>query len=123
MTWETQGRQDHGWFGHGTGPGGASANTPAAPVAPRQPATQAQLEGGQNADMTMSAAGQAALADREGQMVGNRYYNDIAHNCTYGVGLLEHLGPCSGAELGQTVDAGQAQTEFQRRIEDAATCS
>ena len=21
MTWEVQGRQDHGWFGHGTGPG------------------------------------------------------------------------------------------------------
>lgn len=21
MSWEAQGRQDHGWFGHGTGPG------------------------------------------------------------------------------------------------------
>lgn len=27
MSWETQGRQDHGWFGHGTGPG--SPGTPA----------------------------------------------------------------------------------------------
>jgi hypothetical protein len=24
VSWETQGRQEHGWFGHGTGPGGAS---------------------------------------------------------------------------------------------------
>ncbi len=24
MSWEIQGRQEHGWFGHGTGPGGAT---------------------------------------------------------------------------------------------------
>lgn len=24
MSWETQGRQEHGWFGHGTGPGDAT---------------------------------------------------------------------------------------------------
>ena len=68
----------------------------------------------------MSAAGQAALAQREGQARGGGYYNDTANNCTYGVGLLAHLGPCTDAELRRTVNAQQAQAEFQRRVDAAA---
>lgn len=98
----------------------ADASRHAVPAAPQAPVAQVPPQGGQNADRTMSAAGQAALAAREGQAAGNGYYNDSANNCTYGVGLLAHPGPCSGAELRRTVDARQAQAEFQKRMNDAA---
>ena len=68
----------------------------------------------------MSAAGQAALAQREGQAPGGGYYNDSGNNCTYGTGLLAHLGPCTSDELRRTVDADAAQREFQQRMDEAA---
>ena len=68
----------------------------------------------------MSAAGQAVLAQREGEVARAGYYNDSANNCTFGVGLLAHAGPCTAAELARPVDAGQAQAEFQRRMNAAA---
>ncbi len=89
-------------------------------AAAQEPVAQVSPPGGQNADRTMSAEGQAALAQREGQVAGNGYYNDSANNCIYGVGLLAHTGPCTEAELRRTVNAEQAEAEFQRRVNDAA---
>lgn len=89
-------------------------------IASQELVAQVIPPGGQNADRTMSADGQAALAQREGHVVGNSYYNDGANNCTYGVGLLAHTGPCTEAELHRTVNAGEAEAEFQRRVNDAA---
>jgi len=68
----------------------------------------------------MSSAGLVALRLREGQVPGGGYYNDNATNCTYGTGLLAHLGPCTPEELRRTVDTNQAQAEFQRRTDEAA---
>lgn len=67
----------------------------------------------------MSAAGQAALEQREGQKPGGAYYNDSAGNCTYGAGLLSHHGPCTAEELAREVNPAQAQAEFQKRKADA----
>lgn len=52
---------------------------------------------GLNDAMTLSAQGRANLRLREGAVP--RYYNDIANNCTFGVGTLVHAGPCSADEL------------------------
>lgn len=68
----------------------------------------------------MSAAGQAALVRREGQAPGGGYYNDSANNCTYGMGLLAHLGACTADELRRTVDADAARREFRQRVDEAA---
>ena len=91
--------------------------------APRtQPATESRTApaAGQNAQLTVSAGGQAALASREGQRPGGGYYDDSARNCTYGTGLLAHMGPCTAEELRRTVDPQHAQAEFTRRTNEAA---
>lgn len=31
------------------------------------------------------------------------YYNDVANNCTYGVGTLAHTAPCTPEELARPV--------------------
>ncbi|MGF6855362.1 hypothetical protein OKW29_004249 [Paraburkholderia sp. CI3] len=45
--------------------------------------------------MKMSAGGYAALRVNEGVVM--HYYNDapVNGNCTWGVGTLAHLGPCT----------------------------
>ncbi len=99
----------------------AQATTPFPSPAARPAQTPAvPPPGGVNANRTMSAAGQVALAQREGQVAGAGYYNDSASNCTFGVGLLVHAGPCTAAELARPVDAAQARAEFQRRMSAAA---
>jgi len=82
-------------------------------------ATDASPSGDANADRSMSAQGQAALMQREGQAPGGGYYNDTAQNCTYGIGLLAHTGPCTADELRRAVNPQQAQAEFQRRVNEA----
>jgi lysozyme len=67
--------------------------------------------------MHMSPAGLAQLRLREA--VTNHYYNDEAHNCTYGVGTLAHIGPCTPAELGSYVDNDKVERSFEAGVLDA----
>lgn len=54
-----------------------------------------------NESMAMSAEGLSDLRMREGAI--NRYYNDAANHCTFGVGALVHRGPCTVEELERAV--------------------
>lgn len=76
-----------------------------------------------NAGLSMSAAGRQTLATREGQGGGaanlGGHYDDSANNCTVGVGILVHHGPCTAAELAQRADANANDTEFNRRVHRA----
>ncbi|WP_429349175.1 glycoside hydrolase family protein [Paraburkholderia sp. Clong3] len=50
-----------------------------------------------------------------------RYYNDapINGNCTWGVGTLAHLGPCTHAELQRAVLPEQVNAVLTARVHDA----
>ncbi|WP_238541299.1 glycoside hydrolase family protein [Burkholderia gladioli] len=67
----------------------------------------------------MSAAGYAQLRVNEGVVMG--YYNDAPRNgnCTWGVGTLAHLGPCTADELQRTVTPEQVNAELRTRVQDA----
>lgn len=67
-----------------------------------------------NEDMKMSAAGMAALRQREGAVL--RYYNDAANNCTYGVGALVHFGACSEDELKRPVTIADVNSQLAARV-------
>lgn len=54
-----------------------------------------------NKELRMSAAGMASLRRREDAVL--RYYNDLANNCTFGVGTLVHSGRCTDEELQRPV--------------------
>jgi GH24 family phage-related lysozyme (muramidase) len=64
--------------------------------------------------MRMSAAGIAALRQHE-QVVLN-YYPDQAGNCTYGIGTLAHLGPCTPVELQRPVTLAQVAQQMGRYV-------
>jgi lysozyme len=70
-----------------------------------------------NETMHMSAAGMAALRQREGAVL--RYYNDIANHCTYGVGTLAHHGPCTPDELRRPVSIADVNTQLATRLRRA----
>ncbi|RDK02757.1 lysozyme [Paraburkholderia lacunae] len=74
---------------------------------------------GANDSMRMSQAGYAALRFNEGVVM--RYYNDapVNGNCTWGIGTLAHLGPCTPEELKRTVLPQQANAVLQSRVQDA----
>jgi GH24 family phage-related lysozyme (muramidase) len=72
-----------------------------------------------NADQTISASGVAAIRDGEGLRNGGAHYNDIANNCTVGLGTLVHHGPCTAAELAQPADQQANDASLARRIADA----
>jgi lysozyme len=67
----------------------------------------------------MSAAGYAALRANEGVVM--RYYNDapVNGNCTWGVGTLEHFGPCTAEELRRAVLPAQVNAMLQLRVREA----
>lgn len=71
-----------------------------------------------NEQMQMSAAGMAILRRREHAVL--RYYNDVANNCTFGVGTLAHHGPCTPAELQRLVTAVEVNVQLQTRVNTAA---
>jgi lysozyme len=50
-----------------------------------------------------------------------RYYNDapVNGNCTWGIGTLAHLGPCTPEELARTVLPDQANAILQSRVREA----
>jgi lysozyme len=70
-----------------------------------------------NESMRTSAAGTAALRLRE-NVVPN-YYNDSANNCTFGVGTLAHLGPCTAEELTRTVTTAMIDGQLAGGLRDA----
>ncbi|NYH24969.1 glycoside hydrolase family protein [Paraburkholderia bryophila] len=67
----------------------------------------------------MSQAGYSALRFNEGVVM--RYYNDAPKhgNCTWGIGTLAYLGPCTQEELARTVLPEQANAVLQSRVRDA----
>ena len=58
-------------------------------IPPRQPVL---ATGGVNAALNVSAGGRRAIQDREGYR--DHFYDDVARNCSFGVGTLVHMGPC-----------------------------
>ena len=70
-----------------------------------------------NESMSMSARGRADLRFREG--VQFRYYNDLANNCTFGIGTLAHHGPCTAEELVQPVTSTQVDVQMAIRLRTA----
>ena len=98
-------------------PAQASADAAQSPgaVTPTQAPGQANV----NRDMTLSAAGLAALRTSEGQVSGGAYYNDVANNCTRGTGILVHPGACTAAEMARPTDQQANETAFQNRVHTA----
>ena len=97
--------------------------TPTARTTARGAAPPVQPAVGVNAGMTVSAGGRLDIQNREG--VAPNYYNDIANNCTYGVGQLAHIGPCTAEELATPVSQQQIQQtmdasvrRFEQRVRD-----
>jgi lysozyme len=72
-----------------------------------------------NENMYMSAAGYGALRHNEG--VRMHYYDDapVNGNCTWGVGTLAHLGPCTPEELRRPVTPAQVDAALHLRVQDA----
>lgn len=72
-----------------------------------------------NANKAMSQAGYTTLRFNEGVVM--RYYNDapVNGNCTWGIGTLAHLGPCTPEELARTVLPEQANAILQSRVREA----
>ncbi|MBP0593852.1 glycoside hydrolase family protein [Paraburkholderia sp. LEh10] len=70
-----------------------------------------------NANLSLSAEGQRALQQNEG--LRRVYYNDTANNCTFGVGSLAHMGPCTARELGQPVPDSAIRAQLATGIRRA----
>lgn len=70
-----------------------------------------------NENLRMSSAGLLALRQREN--VALRYYNDQANNCTFGVGILLHIGPCTTEELRRPVTAQEVNEQLALRVRTA----
>lgn len=70
-----------------------------------------------NENMRLSASGWTALRTREHAVMS--YYNDQANNCTYGVGTLAHMGPCTPDELVRPVTVTQVNAQLAIRVSRA----
>ncbi|MCG2586617.1 glycoside hydrolase family protein [Massilia sp. TS11] len=73
----------------------------------------------QNADLSMSNEAKARLRKRE-RVRG--YYNDMGGNrgnCTYGIGILAHRGPCTEQELRTPLTEAQITASFDAAIREA----
>ncbi|GAB2876073.1 glycoside hydrolase family protein [Pseudoduganella ginsengisoli] len=72
-----------------------------------------------NADLSLSAAARQRLRNRE---TVRGYYNDMGGNrgnCTYGIGILVHRGPCTEEELQRPLSVTQIETSFSAALRDA----
>ena len=67
-----------------------------------------------NESSRLSPAGWADLRRREGAVMS--YYNDVANNCTYGVGTLAHLGFCTPEELQRPVSVAQVNAQLATKV-------
>jgi lysozyme len=73
-----------------------------------------------NSAMKMSGAARSRLREREKPKYF--YYNDMGGgrgNCTWGIGTLEHRGPCTADELKREVSPAQAESVYSTRVGDA----
>ena len=70
-----------------------------------------------NDSMSLSAQGRADLRVREGAI--QRYYNDVANNCTFGIGTLVHNGPCNAEELRRPVTDAMIDAQLASGIATA----
>jgi|SRR5471030_549282 len=72
-----------------------------------------------NAALSLSIAARRRIRSREAVRA---YYNDGGANrgnCTYGIGILVHRGPCTAAELRRTLTAAQSEFSFSAAVRDA----
>ncbi|WP_407675273.1 lysozyme [Paraburkholderia sprentiae] len=65
----------------------------------------------------MSNAGLTALRMREGAIL--RYYNDVANNCTFGLGSLVHFGRCTIDELRRPVTLADVNAQLDKAVRAA----
>ncbi|WP_082582732.1 lysozyme [Frateuria sp. Soil773] len=72
-----------------------------------------------NEDMHLSATGYAALRRNEGVVMGCYHDARVNGNCTWGVGTLEHYGPCTAEELQRTVTPAQVNAILDARVREA----
>jgi GH24 family phage-related lysozyme (muramidase) len=73
-----------------------------------------------NSTMKMSGAARARMRERERPKYF--YYNDMGGNrgnCTWGIGTLEHRGPCTADELKREVSPTQAEAVYSAKIGEA----
>jgi len=73
-----------------------------------------------NAGMTMSPEARARMRRRERDVFN--YYDDMGPgkgNCTWGAGILAHIGVCTKEELARPVSAAAVEAEFTRRVAEA----
>lgn len=72
-----------------------------------------------NTNLSLSAEGQRRLRRRESV---RGYYNDGGGNrgnCTYGIGILLHRGPCTAEELARPLTAAQIESSFRAAVRQA----
>jgi lysozyme len=74
-------------------------------------------QGMANERKSLSAAGRSALERSEGYKT--TYYDDTAQNCTYGVGTLAHMGPCTPAERGRPVSNDMIERSLAQGVREA----
>lgn len=74
---------------------------------------------GLNDNMQMSADGYAALRTSERVVMHYNNDNPVNGNCTWGIGTLAHLGPCTQEELQRTILPEQANAVLAARVHDA----
>lgn len=73
-----------------------------------------------NSDMALSSDARAKMRHTEKEEY--RYYNDmkkLGGNCTWGIGIKAHNGPCTGDELKKNVSAAQVEAAFSSKVAEA----
>lgn len=72
-----------------------------------------------NTNLSLSTEGQRRLRRRESV---RGYYNDGGGNrgnCTYGIGILLHRGPCTAEELARPLTTAQIESSFSAAVREA----
>ncbi|MBB5506330.1 hypothetical protein [Paraburkholderia atlantica] len=70
-----------------------------------------------NESKKLSDAGWTALRMREGAVL--HYYDDVADNCTFGIGTLAHFGRCTTDELRRPVTLAEVNSQLAEGIRTA----
>ncbi len=99
----------------------AIVTTPNANIATRHGAIMATSTNATavNTNLSLSAEGQRRLRRRESV---RGYYNDGGGNrgnCTYGIGILLHRGPCTAEELARPLTTAQIESSFNAAVREA----
>lgn len=75
----------------------------------------------ENEGLSMSTEAKARMKEREVPVL--HYYDDGGKtgqgHCTWGAGILAHLGPCTAEELARPVSSAEADAEFSRKVAKA----